>query len=428
MATKTLYNNPTVNPFELLQVEEQPAEKRAKPAQAKKAGESALLETPAERGQRRAKAKAEKDKQQEEVKKQQQKEAAMATLLGPLDGFQVQKGSQPKKPSEVEKKKTLNRAEYEVLSEKPTSSEPRKFQNKAGKTPYQPRDGSNPRQFRGDQQDKRRPPRDTQGENISRPPRHEGFDKHSGGKTPNKHISKREGQGGGNWGDAVQDWNQQKTTEATPLSGAGWDDNAQAQPTEGEAKSKETTSDAAPKEPEADEKAKDDTSAAPRQPAWDEVEGHGKMLLDEYQTTVAAQKAKALADLAGVKQTRTVETPVDLSKFSHKEVTDEKEKKEKKAEKKKQQRSGQTQVDVADVFSVRTRGGAGGRGRGGAAGRGRVPRAGQPEGEKAEKQQEGDARRGEHRGGRGGPRGPHNVVPKGPQQFPGLSAPKTASK
>jgi len=463
MATKTY--NPTANPFELLHVDEEP-EKRprnpkqkqggAPPAQPSPAQASpVVMETPAQKSERRAKAKAEKDRQADAMKKQQEQEKALAALI-PDEGFQLQKGSQSKKPVDGEKKKTvMNREEYE---KNPEQQQTRKFpqQNKTGKTPLQPRepranDGPIQKQF-GNEKRKR----DPQGDNPTRPPKHEGYDKQSGQKTTQKHSSKKDG----DWGNAVQDWNHGQVTESTQ-AGAGWggDDTAsQAAATplssegwggdhEGAAKSQPATP------------AEDAPSAAPvqdappakqRPPAWDEVEGHGKMLFDEFQKSIAAQRNAALRELAPAKKSRTVDTPADFSKFVEKEVVDAKskvggapvEKKEKKLPQQKppqpapkaqpaQPRVNEKQVELNTLFDVRSRpgggGGGGGRGRGGGPAasrdRGATDRQDrQPQSDNQGKEQGGGSPKPKPQGPRAGYPGGRNKVPGGGShnQFPDL--------
>lgn len=413
MATKTY--NPTANPFELLHVDEEP-EKRPRNPKQKQAGGGGqpqqqpqqpvpggtpvVMETPAQKSERRAKAKAEKDRQAEALKKQQEQEKALAALM-PDDGFQVQKGFLSKKPADGEKKKTvMNREEYEK-NPHTDQQQPRKFpqqQNKQpGKTPFmnpprEPRanDSGAPIQKQFGNNKSRQ--RDPQGENPSRPPKHEGFDKQSGHRTTQKHTSKKDAS---DWGNPVQDWNHGGVTEntpsgggwggdeapsqaaATPLSTEGWgDDGAKSQPS---TPANEDASNAAP--------AHDAPPAKPRKPAWDEEEGYGKMLFDEFERTVAAQRHAALRELAPAKKPRSADAPADLSKFVEKKVIDantkiggQVEKKEKKLPPQKPQvgqpqplpqakpavqpRPNEKQVEVSALFDVRQRGGAG-RGRGG---------------------------------------------------------------
>jgi len=302
----------------------------------------------------------------------------------------------------------LNREDFEI---KPANT---------GEKQKQFRGPGNPKKFDGKPSEGQKPyvPRQ-QNANTTRAPRHEGFDKHSGGKTTNKPPPKRKGEGSANWGNdtskTVAGWNDEAAASSPAQTDVvGWGDEGEVKPEktttqqgwgdEGEKKSEK-------KDGEAEEKFE---RKKPEGPAWDD-EGFGKMTLEEFQKTVAAQREKALADLkVGVKATgRQVETTVDLSKCSYRETTDEKEKKlaeerrKQIAEEKKrrgQQRAGEKSVDLSQFIDVRTRGGRGGRGGGGRGGD-RPPRT---EGEtKPEGQQQQGSPDGQRpaRGGRGGARG-----------------------
>jgi len=207
-----------------------------------------------------------------------------------------------------------------------------------------------------------------------------------------------------------------KKPEQSANTTQGWGDEGDKKP------EKDTKEDGEPKTEEREKK-----------PAWDD-EGFGKMTLEEFQKTVAAEREKKLADLkVGVKGPgRQIEQTVDLSKCSYRDTTDEKErklaeerKKELAEERKKkgvQQRAGEKNVELSAFIDVRTRGGRGGRG--GGRGGDRPPRAegGSPSGEAATTG-EGKPNRGA-RGGRGG--GGGNRVPTSKNAFPDLPAPTAA--
>lgn len=403
--SKTITSNPTTNIFELLQVDSDLPEKRGTKGQAggkKLVDSSPAFETPAEKGQRRkaqqaqAAAIAAAEKQQKE-----------AEALLPSEGFQVQKGSQTKKPAE--KKQTLKREDFETTkpvtdkTQKPFSG-PKKT-DKSGK-PFDQREGQT-KPYHGERR---------QNANPARPPKHEGFDKHSGAKTSNKPGVKRQGGGQGNWGNdatQAQQWEAEVVTTPTDAT-PGWGD-------EGEKKPEKVVSDdkAAAGDKPADAKEEKD-----RKPAWDEEEGHGKMLLEQFQKEEAAKREAALAALGvGVKSTgRTVEPAAD-SKFKliYRDTTDEKEKilteerKKQIAEEKKkrqQERAGEKRVDVAAYTNFGVRGVGGGRGRGG---RDRPPRTEGEQGSASPDQVRAP------RGGRGGQRGPgNNKVPTNKNAFPEL--------
>lgn len=407
MSTKYA-NNPTANLFELLQVDSDlPQEKRTsnKTGQAtKKQADAPTLETPAEKGARRKAEQAQKAAAAAAEKQRQQAEEQMAG-----EGFQVQKGSGQKKPA-GEKPKALKREDFESAEKPPKSDKPafrgpgnpKKFEG-TGKP-----EGA--KQYRGDG-DKRQP-------NPNRQPKHEGFDKHSGGKTTNKPPPKRQGGGTGNWGNQTQTaWPEDAAPSTT--DGQGWGDEGDkkvaAAPAQDDSKPEKTENTA-----EAGEQ-KDEN----RKPAWDD-EGYGKVLLDEFQKTTAAERAQKLASLGvGVKGPgRQIENTVDLSKCSYRDTTDEKEKKlaeERKNQlaeerkKKGQQRADKGNVDLSEFIAVKSRGGRGGRG--GGRGGDRPPRAegspdSTPEGTRPNR----------GRGGRG-TGGGGNRVPQSKNAFPELSAP-----
>jgi len=189
------------------------------------------------------------------------------------------------------------------------------------------------------------------------------------------------------------------------------------------------------KDEEGDEKVFQERKR-PDGPTWDD-EGYGKMTLEEFQKTVAAQREKDLADKVGVRATRAVENTVDLSKCSYRETTDEKEKKlaeerrKQIADEKKrrgQQRAGEKSVDLTQFIDVRTRGGRGGGRGGGGRGGDRPPRTegGKPEGDAQQGQGSPDSQRparggrGQGRGGAGGNGGGGNRVPTAKNAFPDL--------
>jgi hypothetical protein len=288
----------------------------------------------------------------------------------------------------VKRKKTvMNREEYEKNPEKLKYPK-----NQAGGKPYgqrdgAPRDGPIKKEFGTD-----KPKRNPQGDNPNRAPKHEGFDKQSGQRTTKQHTSKKDG---ADWGNAVQDWNHGNMTESTPaggwqgeeptsaaqtpLSSEGWggDDKAKSHP-------------ATPAEDGTDGKpAENAPPAKQRPPAWDEVEGHGKMLFDEFQSTVQKERHQALSALAPAKPKRQVESAVDTSKFLEREkvgalgkvggVEKKPEQPQKKAPQQPQKvtpiaaakpapaQRADKQVELNAFFDVRQRGGPAGRGRGGPA-------------------------------------------------------------
>jgi len=421
MSTKYQNNHPTANLFELLQVDSDLPDQKRNKTQAKKPAEESgpNVETPAEKGQRRKALEAQKAAAAAAEKQRRETEAQMAALI-PQEGFQVQKGSQPKKQSD-NKGKVLNREQF---NEKSPDSEKKPFvKGPSTGRKFDERKPGEKQPYRGDRQPK---------ENTTRPPRHEGYDKHSGGKTSNKPPAKKGGAGVGNWGDASTpalasevEWDK-PSSSAAPAAG-GWGDEGETKvvaastETPGWGDDKETKSD------KKDSEDKDDSKKRPSEPAWDD-EGHGKMTLEEFQKTVAAKRAKELEDLkVGVKSTgRQIENTVDLSKCFYKDTTDEKEKKfaeERKKEKadeakrRGQQRAGTQAVDLSEYIDVRTRGGRGGRG--GGRGGDRPPRG--AEGQEQASPEPSRAVRG-GRGGRGGGGG-GNRVPKKESAFPALATP-----
>jgi len=409
MSTKYA-NNPTANLFELLQVDNDlPQEKRTsnKTGQAtKKQADAPTLETPAEKGARRKAEQAQKAAAAAAEKQRQQAEEQMAG-----EGFQVQKGSGQKKPAGEAKPKALKREDFES-AEKPPKTDKQAFRGPGNPKKF---DGTGKpdgaKQYRADG-DKRQP-------NPNRQPKHEGFDKHSGAKTSNKPPAKRQGGGTGNWGAPTSTaWPEDVVTTPSTTDGQGWGD-------EGEKKVAATAQDDA--KPEKTENTKEDgeqKDEKDRKPAWDD-EGFGKVLLDEFQKTTAAERAQKLESLGvGVKGPgRQIENTVDLSKCSYRDTTDEKEKKladERKNQlaeerkKKGQQRADKGNVDLSEYIAVKSRGGRGGRG--GGRGGDRPPRAeGSPD-----STPEGTRPNRGGRGGRGG--GGGNRVPQSKNAFPELGA------
>jgi hypothetical protein len=398
MATKGLYNTPNSNPFELLQQESGAAAAQTK--RAPKAGDADYVpQTPAEKAKLRAAQQAIKAAELEAIKKQQAAEAALAAQAGPLEGFVTQKGSQPRKAKEDAKK--MNRETYEKTGGQASQNSDKRPPRGDGsdKKPFEGKrqfDGEK-KQFKGE-----RKPR-VEGEEGRKGPKRE-FDKHSAGKTSNKFQDKRGGRGQANWGSPVDaaaattaaDWGEPAApaAEATTET-AGWGDEGVAKTvqaaagwgTEGE------------KTAEAAEDVKEEEKV-PRGPAWDEVEGFGKMTLAEYQKVQAQKEAELAAKLGAPKEKRVVET--DTSKFLV--LTADKSEVDrslpaKKDTKKGQQRAGTKPVDLGEVFAVR---GSGGRGRGGRGGF------------------QGDRQQGGQRG-----RGGQHKVPTGAKQFPDL-VPQTA--
>jgi hypothetical protein len=436
MSTKYQNNHPTANLFELLQVDSDLPDQKRNKTQAKKPAEESgpNVETPAEKGQRRKALEAQKAAAAAAEKQRRETEAQMAALI-PQEGFQVQKGSQPKKQSD-NKGKVLNREQF---NEKSPESEKKTFvKGPITGRKFDERKPGEKQPYRGDRD---RQPK----ENTTRPPRHEGYDKHSGGKTSNKPPARKGGAGAGGWGDQptlateTVDWDQ--TSAPAPAGGAGWPEDetpkvavASSTDNTGWGDDKVTKSDKSDKK---DSEEKDDSKKKSSEPAWDD-EGHGKMTLEEFQKTVAAKRASDLEALkVGVKSTgRQIENTVDLSKCYYKDTTDDKEKKlaeDRKKEKaddakrRGQQRAGTQAVDLSEYIDVRTRGGRGGRG--GGRGGDRPPRG--AEGQEQASPEPSRAARG-GRGGRGGGGGGNRVPKKdaGRDAFPALApaAPPKATK
>lgn len=397
MATKTLYNSPTVNPFSFLQEEGQVDAQAAKGP--KKDDANAVL-TPAQKAERRAQANAEKAKEQEAAKQKAQADAALAALVGPLDDFVTQKGA---KKTEQRNEKKLKREEFEASAvNKDKTPEERQRKNDGEKRPYDgPKKDRAPgekKQYNRDGgsghfEPKRERDQNKKHQGYQPPRRGREYDKHSAGKTPNKPEDKRGGDGAANWGNPI--------TDATPVpTESGWGD-------EGEPQTPEEKDVQTP----AEEKKEEDTQKRPSEPAWDD-EGFNKMTLAEFQSKVAAEKAAALAKQVGVVQPRERDlNGVDLSKFVEKDNYLDDDKYAKKSEKKEKKkpaagvRPGEKAVNLTDVFSVGRPGGRGGRG-----GRG------------GDRPQQGDREnkpRGQGRGNRGGEFA-HKVPPT--KQFPELSA------
>jgi len=428
MSTKTYATNPTANLFELLQVDSDLPEKRTSNksgGQAKKPVDAPTFETPAEKGQRRKAAEAQKAAAAAAEKQRKDAEEAMAALI-PQEGFQVQKGSATKKPAEA-KPKAMKREDFET-QEKPKDNQ-KQFRGPGNPKKF---DGTGKPDGQKNFTDKRQ---NTQPSN--RPPRHEGFDKHSGGKTTNKPPAKRKGDGTGNWGNDTSPqtggWPEDVVTTPSTTDGAGWGDEGDKK-AEKSANTTQGWGDEGDKKPEKDTKEDGEPKEEKdKKPAWDD-EGFGKMTLEEFQKTVAAEREQKLAALkVGPKAPgRQIETTIDLSKCSYRNTTDEKErklaeerKKELAEERKKkglQQRAGEKNVELSKYIDVRSRGGRGG-GRGGD----RPPRTegGSPSGEAAAANV-GEAR--PNRGGRGGRGGGGNRVPSSKNAFPDLPAPSAATQ
>jgi len=401
MATKTLYNSPTVNPFSFLPQEDgQGGDANAAQRGVKKDDGPAVL-TPAQKAERRAQANAEKQKENEAARQKAQQDAALAALVGPLDDFQTQKG--PKKSKDERNDKKLKREEFEKAEHKPYHHDgdrpprnrddgyqkkqydgPRKDRAPGDKKPYNNRgDGSgNFEKKLADGTHKKREQnsgashQSHQGQG-NRPPRRE-FDKHSAGKTPNRPEEKRHGEGSANWGSPLDSvaatgdvW-----TDSTPSAPAeaGWGDENEPKtaPVHEEDKKSGADADATPKE-------KKDLG-----PAWDD-EGYGKMSLAEFNEKVAAQRKAELEKKVGTVQPRSRELDgVDMTKFVEKDSFGD-DKFPKKADKKDKKkpvaaaRPGEKAVNLAEVFAVGRPGRGGGgerpRGRGGrGAGGDRPPR------------------------------------------------------
>jgi len=240
-------------------------------------------------------------------------------------------------------------------------------------------------------------------------------------------LSKKKGDGAGNWGNEASSTTTAQWDDpiATPsIDGpAGWgDEHEKPAPSSKKDDTPRWGDEDKPKKEFSKDESDSKTDEKPRGPAWDD-EGFGKMTVEEYQKTIASQRAKALEDLKiGVKATRAIDQTVDLSKCSYKESTDEKEKKmaeERKkqiAEEKKrrgQQRAGEKNVDFTEFIQVKTRG-RGGRG----GGRGGDRAEGKPETEQQQQQQTFDRPARGGRGGRGG--GGGNRVPNSKNAFPDL--------
>lgn len=471
MAQTKAFNNPTANPFELLHVDEEPEKRprntKPKPQQPQggqqQAPASVVMETPAQKSERRAKAKQEKDRQADVLKKQQEQEKVLAALM-PEEGFQVQKGSQSKKPVDGEKKKPLmNREEYEKNPEKPKYPK-----NQAGGKPYgqrdgAPRDGPIKKEF-GTEKPKRNP----QGDNPNRAPKHEGFDKQSGQRTTKQHTSKKDT---ADWGNAVQDWNHGNVTESSPNApGWGGDEPSSAAQTplstEGWGGDDKKSHPVTPGEDGTDGKPVENAPPAKqRPPAWDEIEGHGKMLFDEFQSSVAKERHQALSALAPAKQKRQVEGAVDTSKFLEREKvgalgkvggveTKKPEQPQKKAPQQSQKVAPQQpaakpapakpadkQVELNAFFDVRQRGGpSAGRGRGGPAASRDRGNSDRPQSDNNDKPaptssgpQSGQGSpkpdyKPKPQGPRAGYPGGSNKVPRGQNAFPELAKPETKAQ
>lgn len=445
MSTKT-YNSPTANLFDLLpRVDtDLPPEKR-KAQGSKKPGDGPTQETPAEKAQRRKALENQKALETAAAKQKAEAEAALASQWSG-EGFQVQK-SQKQKASETKTKdRPLNREDFnnqQVQEGTTETTEKPKFVKGPGQ----------PKKFEGGKPDGQKPfvdkrkPRENQ---DTRPVKHEGYDKHSGTpKTSNKpRDAKRKGEGQGNWGGSVPTkgntgawggddastpaadgqagWGDEPTSSAPPTttSEPGWGDEDQPKEEKKEIDSPDPQQAASEKVADKDKEKKE------RRPDWDD-EGFGKMTLEQFQATVAEKRKKELETLAGIKETRSIDQTIDLSKCSYKNTTDEKEKRlaeERKAaiiderKKKGQQRAGTTTMEIR--FEVK--GGRGG-GRGGRGGRGGGDRPQgdrpQKEGETSSGQQSGDASPQQrspnpNRGRGGGGRG--NRLPKSANAFPEL--------
>jgi len=297
----------------------------------------------------------------------------------------------------------VNRETFEKTGGQVSQNNDKRGQFRGDGSDKKPFEGK--RQFNGEKKQFKgeRKPR-VEGEEGRKPKRE--FDKHSAGKTPNKFQDKRAGRGQGNWGNPVDsgtavpaaEWGEVAptvTAEATTET-AGWGDEGEVKAAPAEA----TTwgDEGQEKTAEAAEGAKEEDKA-PRPPAWDEVEGYGKMTLAEYQKVQAQKEAELAAKLGAPKEKRVVE--VDTSKFvvhTADKNAEDRSLPAKKDTKKGQQRAGTKAVDLGEVFAVR---GSGGRGRGGRGGF------------------QGDRQQGGQRG-----RGGQNKVPSA-KQFPEL-VPQTA--
>jgi len=468
---KALYNKPTGNPFEALQHAEDEAETKAT---AGKKPDGAVVPSPAERAAARAAVQAQKEAEREAARKKEETDRMLEAQAGPLEGFQVQKGSQPRKPADRDAKK-MTREDYEKnggqLPQPPEGKKaPRDGENKERKPfrdgekgerkPYQGnRDGEkgerkqpynapgtpetekrvDRRQFPGNKEGPR-----GQGEGGERKPRGREFDKHSAGKTGNKFEPKRQGGGQANWGSPIETADANATagwgtdpdagaSDKTPVGGWG-DEGAQAtEPVaaatggwgdEGEPKA------AVPVEPEKEVFVAEEKKREDRAPAWDEEEGYGKLTFAEYEKVKAQKDAELLAKIGGSKELLKVETPQALAKFHdwRDDLADDKDKKlaAKKEQKKGQQKSGVKEVQLNEVFDVKGPGGRGGRGGrgGGRGGRGGFQDERPP---RAEGQQAGEdkPRRGGYQGNRGQGGAQHRVP--GAKQFPDL-VPQNAPK
>jgi len=454
MATKTLYNSPTVNPFSFLQEEGQ-VDAQADKRGPKKDDASTVL-TPAQKAERRAAANAEKAKEQEAAKQKAEADRALAALVGPLDDFVTQKG--PKKSQrDPNEKKLKSREEFEATGkdkthryeggerqnrrndgyEKKPFDGQRKDRAPGEKKPYNNREGGSgqhdPKRV-GDQAYKKR---ETKEGNTGQqaPRRGREFDKHSAGKTSNKPEDKRRGEGQANWGNPLD------TTVATE---GGWGDATETQPAADAGETGGWGDDNEPastpvheEEPKFGGEDKDTKpeKREPTGPSWDD-EGYGKMTLKEFQEKVAAEKAAQLANAVGVVQPRARDLKdVDLSKFVEKEAFDDEKygKKSDKKEKKKpaaSARAGEKQVCLTDVFAVgRGAGGPrGGRGgdrpqgerRQGDRPQGERRQGDRPQGERQQRDNDNKPRGGQGRGNTGDFSQTHKVPSK--KQFPELSA------
>lgn len=454
MATKTLYNSPTVNPFAFLQEEGQVDAQQTGAAQrgAPKKDAAAAVESPAQRAERRLQANAEKAKEQEAAKQKEQADRALQALVGPLDDFVQQKG--PKKSErERNEKKLKSREEFDKASTggKPYQQDGERQPRKDGeKRPYTPkeftgqkkqvdrRDGAqghfNEKKDR-DGQIKKAGYQGHQGQTSQGGQRRgREFDKHSAGKTSNKPEDKRHGEGAGNWGSPLDAAVVEESLTDATTAASGWGD-------EGE-NNKPTTP------VHDDEKKTGDDAETPKEKreekaSWDD-EGFGKMTLKEFQDKVAAEKAAQLTKAVGTVQPRERDLKgVDLSKFVEKDNQDD-EKYAKKAKKETKKpvaaaRVGEKPVNLAEIFSVggrprqdrpqgdRPQGDRPPRSQGDRPQGDRPPRGDKPQGDRPPRTQgdrpQRDGQSGEHKPRGGQQRGEYvqaHKVPTREKDFPGL--------
>jgi hypothetical protein len=448
---KALYNKPTSNPFEALQHAEDEVETKAT---ASKKPDAAVVPSPAERAAARQAANAQKEAEKETLRKKQETEALLEAQQGPLEGFQVQKGSQPRKADRDAAKK-MTREDYEKnggqLPQPPEGKKPQRQndgtrENKERK-PYQGnRDDNRERKpYQGNREGEPRQPYD--GEKRQHKPIHQGggrpeerkpprgreFDKHSAGKTGNKFEAKKQGGGAANWGTpepeiasiAGPGWGNDPEPVEKPSDAPGWGDES-AQPTEpaaaapgwgDENEPKVAAAPSAPASVEQEAPLPKEEKKEKRPPLWDEEEGYGKITFAEYEKVKAQKDAELNAKIGGTKAPRKVEAPTDMSKFvDYKaEFQDDKDQKlaAKKDQKKGQQKVGVKTVELNELFDFK---GPGGRG-GGRGGRGRAgDRPPRVEGQAAGEEKPRRGGYGQANRGQGG----HLRVPVGAKQFPDL--------